>query len=112
MLEKLVHTGRRVPRHQVCVVFDVPDDMPVRMLHSHEVAGWDQPDMLASRAAGDAWLGGNDSALLLVPSVVQDVERNALINPLHPESARIRLLGIEPVRWDARLFQASPRPTP
>jgi RES domain-containing protein len=93
------------------VVFDVPDDIPLRTAHAHEVAGWDQPDMLASRAAGDAWLGSCGSAMLLVPSVVQSVEHNALINPLHPDAARIRVLAIEPVRWDARLFHASPRPT-
>jgi len=42
--------------------------------------------------------------LLLVPSVVFDVERNALINPAHSDSTLIRLVGMEPIRWDDRLF--------
>jgi RES domain-containing protein len=44
------------------------------------------------------------TAILLVPSVVFDVERNALINPAHAETARIRIAGIEAIRWDDRLF--------
>ena len=45
--------------------------------------GWDDPDMIASRKAGDAWLEKASTAVLRVPSIVFDVERNVLINPGH-----------------------------
>jgi RES domain-containing protein len=43
--------------------------------------------------------------VLLVPSVVFDVERNARINPMHRDFAQVHVLDISPVRWDARLFE-------
>jgi RES domain-containing protein len=45
---------------------------------------------------------------VLVPSVVFEIERNALINPAHPQAMRIRVVSIEPVRWDDRLFSSKP----
>jgi RES domain-containing protein len=109
MLEKLVHTGRQIPQHQVCVTFEAPDDLTVVTLAVQKLHGWDTPDMSVSRAAGDAWLAGQSSAVLLVPSVVFAGERNALINPAHPAAKRIKVIGIEPIRWDERLFPPSMR---
>jgi RES domain-containing protein len=72
------------------------------------VPGWNEPDMIASRAAGDAWLASSDSAILRVPSVVFSVERNVLLNPVHPDFAKVRVVATEPVRWDDRLFEVKP----
>jgi RES domain-containing protein len=44
------------------------------------------------------------SAVLLVPSVVARVEFNALVNPAHPDAARIVVAEPRPVLWDERLF--------
>ena len=107
MLEKLVHTGRTIPRHQVCVIFEVPDDLRVSSLVLADYPGWEAPDCIGSRGAGDAWLRAALSSVLLVPSVVFDVERNALMNPVHPDFARIRMVSVETVRWDDRLFPAT-----
>jgi len=104
ILEKLVHTSGYMPKHQVCVTFEAPDSLKVASVDSREVAGWDRADMIASRKAGDAWLEKAQSAVLYVPSVVFDVERNVLINPDHPDFKRIKVVGTEPVRWDERLF--------
>jgi RES domain-containing protein len=93
-----------MPKHQVCVTFEAPDSLKVASVDSREVAGWDRADMIASRKAGDAWLEKALSAVLYVPSVVFDVERNVLINPDHPDFKRIKVVGTEPVRWDERLF--------
>ena len=104
MLEKLVHTGRQIPKHQVCVTFELPDDLSLTTLDETHLIGWRNDDLLLSRRAGDAWLRLAETAILLVPSVVFDVERNALINPAHPDAARIVTLSIESIRWDDRLF--------
>jgi len=105
MLEKLVHTSGRIPKHQVCVTFESPDLLPISTIGPNDAPGWDLPDMIASRAAGDAWLRVMESAILLVPSVAFGVERNALINPAHPDFRQINVVSIEPVRWDERLFE-------
>jgi RES domain-containing protein len=104
MLEKLVHTGRQIPKRQVCVTFEFPDDLGRTTLDENSLIGWRDSDLRRSRQAGDAWLKAAQSAVLLVPSVVFSVERNALINPAHPDAARIRILTIESIRWDDRLF--------
>jgi RES domain-containing protein len=108
MLEKLVHTGRRFPHNQVCVTFELPDDLPIRDLSLPQVPGWDAPDQDVSRRVGDAWLTEAPTAVLLVPSVVFEIERNALINSAHPDFAQVRVIDISPVRWDARLFETAP----
>jgi RES domain-containing protein len=108
MLEKLVHTGRRIPKHQVCVTFEAPDALQVTTLSLGKLTDWDTADFLVSRRAGDAWLQSQESPILLVPSVVFEIERNALINSAHPEATRIRVVSIEPVRWDDRLFSSKP----
>jgi len=106
LLEKLVHTGRQIPKHQVCVTFERPEDLLMITLDAKTIPGWSAEDYRASRRAGDAWLSSLEKPILLVPSVVFAVERNALINPAHPDAARIRVASIEPVRWDDRLFPA------
>lgn len=109
MLEKLVHTGRQIPKHQVCVTFDYPDDLRVTTVNPDSLREWQATDMSASRRFGDEWLGTARTAILLVPSVVFDIERNALINPMHADFVRIRVLSVAPVRWDDRLFTVPKR---
>jgi RES domain-containing protein len=108
MLEKLVHTNGRMPKHMVCVTYEGPDSLKTASVDPVEVPGWDSADMLASRKAGDAWLAAAKTPVLRVPSVVFDVERNVLINPAHPDFSRIKVTGTEPVRWDERLFEEKP----
>lgn len=106
MLETLVHTGRRIPHNQVCVTFEFPDDLPIRELAPAQVPGWDASSQEVSRHAGDAWLTEAPTVVMLVPSVVFNVERNALINPAHPDYSKVRVVDVTPVRWDARLFES------
>jgi RES domain-containing protein len=108
MLEKLVHTNGRMPKHQVCMTYEAPNALKAVSVEPDSVPGWNEPDMIASRAAGDAWLASSDSAILRVPSVVFSVERNVLLNPVHPDFAKVRVVATEPVRWDDRLFEVKP----
>ena len=101
----LVHTNGRMPKHQVCVTFEAPDSLEVTTLDARTVKDWAAADMIASRKAGDAWLEKAETAVLRVPSVVFDVERNVLINPAHADFRKIKVVGTEPVRWDQRLFE-------
>ena len=108
MLEKLVHTNGRMPKHQVCVTFEAPDSLKVATLESKDAPDWDAQDMVGSRKAGDAWIEKARTVVLRVPSVVFDAERNVLINPDHPDFKRIKVASVEPVRWDERLFEEKP----
>ena len=105
LLEILVHTSGRVPRHHACVEIEIPAGVEIEELTAAEVPDWDALGMEASRAAGDQWIERARTVVLLVPSVVSRRERNLLINPAHPDFARIRSTGPAPVRWDARLWE-------
>jgi len=74
MLEKLVHTGRQIPKHQVCVTFEFPDDLKQTTLDEKHLTGWRNDDLQLSRQAGDAWLELAQTAILLVPGVVFEMQ--------------------------------------
>jgi RES domain-containing protein len=54
---------------------------------------------------GDRWFRGNSAAVMLVPSVVIDVEWNILLNPQHAESSKLKVLQVRPFRYDKRMFK-------
>jgi RES domain-containing protein len=58
---------------------------------------------VAAQQRGDAWLQQNRSALLLVPCVIVPATMNVLINPRHPDSARIKVKRIHEQTADTRL---------
>lgn len=55
------------------------------------------------RDFGDEWIRSERSAVLSVPSVIVDHERNYLLNPLHEDFKRIELSPPKPFRFDLRL---------
>lgn len=66
--------------------------------------GWDaEPAVAASREAGDRWIAEGRSVALLVPSVIVPVERNALINPRHPDFRLEWVRRAQRFRYDPRL---------
>lgn len=110
VLEILVHANlASIPKTLASVTIDIPDDVAVEALSSTALLGWDAEDLLASRSFGDRWLDERRTAVLLVPSVVlRGRENNVLLNPEHPDFARIHASAPEPVSWDPRLFSRSP----
>jgi RES domain-containing protein len=63
----------------------------------------DYPSPAVLRALGDAWLDAGESAVLRVPSAVIGVEFNYLLNPAHPDFARVRIGPRLPYGIDRRL---------
>ena len=106
VLEVLVHanTGRVPPSFRV-VTADLPDGAGVGCVGAADLPGWDAMPPGASCDYGDTWLRARMGLVLLVPSVVTGgMDLNAMVNPLHPEFARISVGAEEPVRLDPRLF--------
>ncbi|HHY6928202.1 TPA: RES family NAD+ phosphorylase [Burkholderia ambifaria] len=106
MLEVLVHARiGKVPKTHGWVEATVPDDVPVER-HTAETlpVGWNAAALQEARRFGDAWLTESRTAILVVPSVVVRAESNVLVNPAHPDAARIVVHEPQPVVWDERLF--------
>ena len=77
---------------------EVPDDAPVERLD-------DLPsDSARCAAVGDDFLERAASLGLSVPSAVVPQDRNLLINPRHPDAARVRIVDDAAFRFDPRLF--------
>ncbi|TCR61121.1 RES family NAD+ phosphorylase [Bosea sp. BK604] len=64
------------------------------------------------RAFGDEWLAGVRTPLLKVPSFIAPRSFNLLINPAHPGSTEIRLVGTQPFDFDRRLWLPLTATTP
>lgn len=61
-----------------------------------------------TRAVGDVWLANGRSALLRVPSAIMPDVHNVLLNPLHPDTGRLRITDVQDVPFDPRLFKTVP----
>lgn len=106
-LEALVHVDpAEAPEDLVVIPVDIPDDMGVtevtpRML----TTGWrSTPGPPRLQQLGLQWVRPGKTAVLSVPSVVVPEERNYLMNPAHPDFARIRRGKPKAFAIDSRLY--------
>jgi RES domain-containing protein len=106
ILEKLVHAGRtQLPGAHHAAAIRIPDDLASEQFNPAAVPGWETEDSASARAYGDGWHAAGRTAVLIVPSLPgQPVERNFIINPAHPDAARINVMPSFDVVWDGRLF--------
>ena len=106
-LETVVHLGANtLPLNRYLVRIDLPDAIyrGAQRLDASEV-GWDaRPAGFVSIDAGSQWARSRASACLLVPSVIIPEEMNALINPEHPDAARIKATKVRRFDYDPRLL--------
>jgi RES domain-containing protein len=106
VLEMLVHLQpRRVPRDPQLFTVEIPDDIPSETLAADTFpADWRAIGSSFCLDAGDEWLRGMNEAVLWVPSAVVPDEYNAILNPNHPDAARIRVVHRQPFEFDPRLM--------
>jgi RES domain-containing protein len=107
VLETLSYIGKdALPFDRFLVRIDIPDDVwDRRTAPKFLPAGWDAiPAGLTSRRYGDKWRKSERSVLLVVPSVIIPDEQNILINPVHPEAARISATTVKRWVFDPRFF--------
>ena len=55
---------------------------------------------------GSAWLRAVSHLGLIVPSAVLPLERNLVVNPLHPAISRIQIVDTYDFTYDPRMFKA------
>jgi RES domain-containing protein len=104
LLEILVHASGGVPKSQGYIEIDIPAALEIEQIEPDEVPHWNAQSYETARAFGNRWYDERRSPVLLVPSVVTQVERNVLINQEHSDFPLIRASQPLLVRWDARLW--------
>ena len=101
LLEVLVRQPRSsLPPPFQLIEIAVPDQLAV--------LEWPPGVPIADKAAtigwGDAFLRAAEAPLARVPSIVAPQSWNYLLNPLHPDASRIRVVAAGRWPWDVRLF--------
>jgi RES domain-containing protein len=104
MLEMLANSGQ-LPPNQHFITITIPRGTTFEVLTKYSLPGWDAFEPTVSRQFGTQWVRTGRPAVLLVPSYVARLERNVLINPIHPDATAIEAGPPEPVWWDRRLFE-------
>lgn len=104
MLEALVHLPPALIPDDFCIItFDAPEDVfeaPTDFLPPN----WNahpEPDIL--KRTGDFFLKQGEHLLMKVPSAIVKEEFNYLINPMHPNAAKVKVLNVKPFVFDERL---------
>jgi RES domain-containing protein len=111
LLEVLAHANRKSPPSAARYVEAVvPDDVSRERFDPQSAPGWDDPDDVSiAQAFGRDWIKGSRSALLIVPNVVTaGLDENVVVNPDHPDAARITVGPELPVSLDRRIFGPLP----
>lgn len=108
-LEFVVHLDSKPVPDLVAISGEVPEDVTVSTVDEHELPpGWRRPEGHAElRRRGTEWARAARSAVLSVPSAVVSGDRNYLLNPCHPDFARIAVLEPEAFQLDPRLREAA-----
>jgi RES domain-containing protein len=109
LLETLVHLDidpDELPSHYQLLTVEAPDAVAVEELSEAELAritDWHHmpPE---TRRLTRAWFGERRTALLRVPSAIVPAAHNYLLNPLHPDAARIAVVARQTAEFDTRLL--------
>jgi RES domain-containing protein len=106
LLEILVHLDvdpDNLPDAYQLIAVDVPDDVQVTDLSKRIAPGWSGNEKY-SRARGNRWLDNARAPLARVPSAIMPFTFNYLLNPQHPEAAKLKIDGWYKVPYDPRLL--------
>ncbi len=105
-MEIFVHLGEDAARLEY-VYFEVEIPASVSILTlTHRPKGWrSEPPTNASMRIGDRWLKAGESALLEVPSAVIPSEMNLILNPLHPDAAKLQIKTARVFHFDPRMWK-------
>lgn len=108
ILEKLVHLMPQEIHHDLMLIsIDVPDDCDSDKLEASQLpANWKTyPAPPVLQRIGNAWLLAKGAVLLHVPSVIDPMAWNVLVNPLHIDAAHLHVREMLPFRYDERLWK-------
>lgn len=108
-LEYFIHVEPDLaPPSLVAVAADLPSGLDIEALEVEALpANWrtyPAPERL--RDLGTGWVRSGRTAVLQVPSAVIPHEMNVLLNPAHPDFARIHVREAEPFSFDSRMWKA------
>ena len=102
LLEMLVHLDPVAkPKFYQLIKIEAAKGLAIKSLQNMP-QNW-QNQSAITQAIGNEWLDQGQSAILAAPSAIVPETLNYLINPLHPEAARLKIIDVQAVPLDERL---------
>jgi RES domain-containing protein len=106
LVEVLVHlTNAFLPLNYQLITIYIPDESITEISLKTLPKDWNHLEPSEStKLMSSKWLSENEYLTLKVPSVVVEGEFNFLVNPLHEDFSKIKILKIAPFNFDERLI--------
>ncbi|HET6558612.1 MAG TPA: RES family NAD+ phosphorylase [Prolixibacteraceae bacterium] len=105
-LEVSVHLdlSEDLPTDRFYVEIEIPDTLTLQEVKIEDLPeDWDsKPPAITTQTIGDDFVYQNESAVLKVPSSIVPFEYNYFINPNHPDSKKIKVIGKTSMNFDQR----------
>jgi RES domain-containing protein len=106
-LELFMHVSPgTLPTDLISIRGTLPDSVSMEEIEESSLPGnWRQyPAPAELQRIGTDWLRREASVVLVVPSAINSLEKNILLNPAHPEIKKLRVEAGRPFRFDPRMF--------
>lgn len=108
MLEKLVHIPVYVfPKDLKIIVLELPETMTMSRIALEDLPeDWmyraEHPNVLDM---GDQFVAQSAFLCLRVPSAINPIDDNILVNPKHPDFSKVKIVDELPIVFDKRLLK-------
>jgi RES domain-containing protein len=104
VLEALVHS-ETLPKNMVLVAYDVPNALAIAERRPASLpANWAaHPFLKETQDIGTDWIRSRAELALRVPSAIVPHEMNWLVNPHHPDIAKVKATVLGPFSFNGRL---------
>lgn len=108
-LEVAVHLAlTNVPKNYYLSAIQIPDELIVDYDQKRlKNKNWKSiPPINFTQTEGDHFIKENSALILKVPSAIVQGDFNYLINPVHKEFSKVKIIESELFSFDSRLFKA------
>lgn len=106
-LELFVHVSPSiVPSDLISLRGELPDSIAVEYIEISDLPkDWrNYPGPPELQVIGTDWLAALTSVVLVVPSAINPLETNLLVNPAHPDMTKLKVQSGQPFHFDPRMF--------
>ncbi|GAB2822392.1 RES family NAD+ phosphorylase [Ferruginibacter profundus] len=108
VLETLVHLQEfEIPTDYWLLKIQIPDDGKMTSIENSKLKKQWQNDAGYTQFIGSEFIKNNQSLILKVPSAVITDEHNYLVNPLHRNFAKAKIIDSKAFNFDNRLLSFS-----
>ncbi|MGE5321662.1 MAG: RES family NAD+ phosphorylase [Actinomycetota bacterium] len=108
LLEVLVHLELDItslPVGYKLLKIEAPSDLLPEDVKETEIPSRWRENPRVTAELGTNWLKRGGAALLRVPSAIVPETFNFVLNPLHPDAAKLKILWHRSYPWDSRLLR-------